>query len=207
MFDDSGFLIGELFLLELQARDTLFVLGFELFARSKLSRSLRQCGAVDGAPHAHIWHFVRGGRAAEHARDAVVVIDSDGVKLVIVAAHTAERHAHESLADFDHLGIDVIGLHLRLVRVHDLDVAHHEEARGDDFLGVIFGGLCGHQISRDLLTHELIEGLICVESVDEVIAIAPRMLGKHGVRSAHHVGITGEIEPMPRPTFAVGFGV
>ena len=55
-----------------------------------------------------------------------------------MAAHAAERHAHESLADFDHLGIDVIGLHLRLVWVHDLDVAHHEESGGGDVLGAIF---------------------------------------------------------------------
>ena len=55
-----------------------------------------------------------------------------------MAAHAAQRHAHESLADFDHLGIDVIRLHFCLVRVHDLDVAHHEEAGGGDVLGAIF---------------------------------------------------------------------
>ena len=124
---------------------------------------------------------------------------------MIVATHAAERHAHESLADFDHLGIDVIGLHLRLVRVHDLDVADHQEAGGGDVLGAIFGGLCGHQISRDLLAHELIKRFVRVEGVDEVIAIAPCVLGEHSVRRADHVGITGEIEPMPRPAFAVGF--
>ena len=124
-----------------------------------------------------------------------------------MAAHTAERHAHESLADFDHLGIDVIGLHLRLVRVHDLDVADHEETGCGDLCGTILGGLRRHQVTRDLLAHELIKGFVRVESVDEVIPITPCVLCEHAVRRSDHVCIASEIEPMPRPAFAVGFGV
>ena len=124
-----------------------------------------------------------------------------------MTADAAEGEAHEGLADLDHLRVDVIGLHLRLVRVHDLDVAHHEEAGGGDLGGVVFGGLRWHQIARDLLADELVKRFVGVEGVDQVIAIPPRMLGIDAVRGAHHVRVAGEIEPVPRPALAVGFGV
>jgi hypothetical protein len=61
----------------------------------------------------------------------------------------------------------------------------------------------GQQVAGNLFPHEAVERLVVVIRLDQVIAVAPSMLGEDVVRRSHHVGIAGQIEPMPGPTFAV----
>ena len=205
MFCQGGFLIGELLFFGLETCDALLVFGFELLPRGELRGCLRQDGAVERAPHAHVGHLARRGRTVQHPSDPVVILDADGIEFMIVATHAAERHAHEGLSDPVDLGIDVVGLHPRLVGIHDFDVTHHEETGGDDVLGAVFGGFRRHQIPRDLLANELVERFVRVEGIDEVVAVAPGVLGENVVGGPDHVGIAGEIEPVPRPAFPVAF--
>ena len=121
---------------------------------------------------------------------------------MIVAADAAERHAHERRANLADLRVDVVGLHPRLVGIHDLNVAEHEKAGGDDFLRAILLGVRRHEVAGDLLADELVEGLVRIERGDHVVAITPRVLGEGVVRGADHIGVAGEIEPVPGPAFA-----
>ncbi len=131
---------------------------------------------VHAAPHAVV-SLVGRIRAAEHTGDGVVVGLREGIKLVIVAAHAAERQAEKSGADFADLLINVI-LHLELVHRDDFDIAKNEKARGGDVCGS-FLQRCGRQeVSGNLFADEMIEGFVGVEGIDDVVAITPRMLGK-----------------------------
>ena len=57
---------------------------------------------------------------------------------MIVATYAAERHGLERHSDFGDLRVDVVGFHLRLVRLDDLDVADHQKAGCRDVLGPFF---------------------------------------------------------------------
>ena len=57
------------------------------------------------------------------------------------------------------------------------------------------------QITGELLDDKLVEGLIAIERVDDPIAVPPRV-GAHVVSLVtERVGVTGEVQPMPAPTF------
>ena len=110
-----------------------------------------------------------------------------------MAAGATHRHAEESPADLDELGIDVIGLHLGFVGIHDLEVADHQEARGDELGGTLLRRGGWHQVAGKLLLDEEVERLVLIEGLDEVIAIAPGVFGEDFVGSPDHVGVAREV--------------
>ena len=180
------------------------VFGFGFLALGELGRRFRERHAADGAPDAEAHHLAGRGRTAQHTGHAVVVLEAYRVELVVMAAGATHRHAEESPADLDELGIDVIGLHLGLVGIHDLEVADHQEARGDELGGTLLRRGGRHQVAGKLLLDEEVERLVLIEGLDEVIAIAPGVFGEDFVGSPDHVGVAREVEPVAGPAFAVG---
>ena len=121
---------------------------------------------------------------------------------MVVTSHAAKRHAEECRADLNDLRVNMIGFHLRLVGFDNLDIAHHEESGCRDVLGSFLRRGGREEVAGDLLAHKAIKRFILVERLDQVIAISPGVLGEDRVRRPHHVGIAGEVEPVPRPAFA-----
>ena len=168
------------------------------FAGGSLGGRFGEIGLVDAAPHAVVG-FVGAAGAAEHARERVVVGLRDGIELVIVATHAAERHAEESSADFADLLIDEVMLHLQFINGDDFDVTEHEKARRGDAVR-----RRRDEIAGDLFADELIEGFVVVEGADDVVAITPCMLGEDIVRRADLVRVAGEVEPVAGPALSEG---
>ena len=194
---------GQLRLFRFEGDDPGGMIGFGLLALRELGRCFRQGDAADGAPDADAFQFHGRGGATQHAGHAVVVFDADGIELVVMAAGATHRHAEEGPADLDELGVDMVRLHLGFVRVDDLDVADHQEARGDELLGALFHGSGRQEVAGELFLDEQVERFVLVEGLDEVVAVTPGMLGEDVVRGADHVGIPREIEPVAGPAFAV----
>ena len=201
---DGFILFGQFGLLRFECHDLSGVFGFGFLALGQLGRCFRERDAADRAPDPDPFQLHGRGRTAQHAGHAVVVVDPDGIELVVVATGAAHRHAEESPADFDELGVDVVRLHLRLVGIDDFDVADHQETRGDELGGALFRGGGRHQVAGELFLDEMVKRFVLVEGLDEVIAIAPSVFGKDFIRGADHVGIAGEIEPVAGPALAVG---
>src|SRR5262245_15777225 len=59
------------------------------------------------------------------------------------------------------------------------------------------------QIAGDLFNGELIEGQIAVERLDHPVAVTPRVRPHPVLFEAVAVGVTRQIEPVPRPLLAV----
>ena len=97
---------------------------------------LRQRHALNIAPDA-MAGFEGGLRAAEHARQRVVVLLADGVELVIMAAHAAQCHAKEGSAHLAHLTVHEVVLHLQLVDGVDVHIAQHDETGRDEVFSAL----------------------------------------------------------------------
>jgi hypothetical protein len=130
---------------------------------------------------------------------AVIILVQDGIELVVMAAGAAIGHADEGCAygvgDFvevflaakeEGLGVALIG-----------EVA--EEAGGDYGFGIVGPEL----VAGDLFMDELVVGLVGVERLDDVVAVAPGVgTGFVGLETVA-VGVAGEIEPVASPPPAV----
>ena len=73
------------------------------------------------------------------------------------------------------------------------------EAGGDARLGAFGPEL----VTGDLFLHEAVIGLVGVESVDHVVAVAPGVRARLVGFEALALGIARQVEPVPRPPFAV----
>ena len=121
------------------------------------------------------------------------------IELVGVAAGAAVSHGQESGAD----GIGDV--------VQDLLAALHQvagvafirivpvESRGDAGLGIVRPQF----IAGDLLLDEAVIGLVLVERLDDVIAVAPGIRPRLVALESFAFGVAGEIQPVPRPAFAI----
>ena len=65
------------------------------------------------------------------------------------------------------------------------------------------GRTVGQLITRKLLPHEPVIGLIFIEGVDDLVAVSPRVGIVIVMDVAPTVGIAGHVEPMPRPALSV----
>ena len=147
--------------------------------------------------------FERRLRTAEHASERVVVLLADGVELVIVAAHAAQRHAEEGGAHLAHLAVHEVMLHLQLVDGVDVHITQHDETGRNEILTALLRRGGRQQITRELLANEAIVGFVMVKGIHEVVAIPPRVFRKNFTFCADLLGITHEVQPVPRPTLAV----
>ena len=149
----------------------------------------------------HIDHLGGG----EEGLEPVVVGRRDRVELVVVAAGAADGQAEEDRADGPgDLGQLRLPLHRRVeVAGDNLARTAAAEAGGDQGLGIAGAQL----VPGELEGEELVVGQVVVEGLDHPIAIAPGV-GPFGVEfEAVGVGVVGQIEPVLRPSLAVGGAV
>ena len=140
-----------------------------------------------------LWFDDRG----EDAVEGVVVGGRDRVELMVVATRAGDGQAKEALRR----GVDALidGVVVVLETLADGDEAEGGEAR------VVLGQV-GQSVGGELFDDELVVGLVGVEGVDDVIAIGPGGLeGLDGAVTlqALGVGVTGGVEPVTGPAFAV----
>ena len=146
-------------------------------------------------------HEVVGLDLGEVRLQAVVVGLAEGVELVIVAARAADRDAEECGADdVGHLGEhfvvragDVLVAGVLAQRAEAVEAAGHEE-------GLV---LRIHLVAGELLFDEFVVGLVAVETLHDVIAIAPGVGAVHVVLVAIALGEADDVEPVAAPLFAV----
>ena len=73
------------------------------------------------------------------------------------------------------------------------------ESGGD----LLLDGRIGQQVAGNLLDGELVERHIAVEGVDHPVAIAPGVRPGQVFFVAVAIGVTRQIQPLPRPFFAI----
>ncbi len=73
------------------------------------------------------------------------------------------------------------------------------EAGGDARLGIVGP----HLVAGDLLLHEAVVGLVVVEGVDHVVAIAPGIGTRSSALKPSLSAIARQVEPVPPPALAV----
>ena len=142
---------------------------------------------------------VVGRGVGEEGLEAVIVGLEDGVEFVIVAACASVRQAHEDGAGgvghvvenllaalLEHAGVALVGI----VAV---------EAGGDAGLGTLGPQL----VAGDLLFDEAVVGLVGVERLNYVVAVAPGVGARFVGLEAFAFGVAGEVEPVAAPTLAV----
>ena len=147
---------------------------------------------------------VKGAATGEDASEGIVVLDSDGIELVIVTAGTAYGQSEYGTGG----GIDLFVDHLHLedllvALVENFRTESEEAGGGETFLACgIRGAGFVEEIAGQLLADELVVGLVLVEGGDHVVAVAPGMgigeIALHSVRFAE----AGHVEPVPPPAFS-----
>ena len=140
--------------------------------------------------------------ALEDAVERVVIVHRDRVELVRVTPRTAERQAENGLAQ----RVDGVlnGEVMIVLRVEPKAPRNREVTGGRHPLSVTRARSSAREnVARDLLTKKFVVGLVGVERVDDVIAIAPGV--RHGIVGglARRVRVTHEVEPVPSPALAV----
>jgi hypothetical protein len=150
-------------------------------ARGKFRERLRQRDEGHRTPHAAL-DLAGRFRTREDPRQSVVILERDRIELMIVAAGAMQRHPQKRFAHLLNLVIDKVHPHGQLVGLDDIDVAQHQEARRRKLILPLFDAAGREQIASQLLTDKLVKRLIGVERTDHVVAITPRMFGRHVVR-------------------------
>ena len=154
-------------------------------------------------PGSHYVVVLHGLRAEEDPGQGVIIGRGNGVELVIVASGTADRQAHERARRRVDLLVDDIHLHLDRVVFGQHLGAEREEAGGGpvfELRGVVGSG---KKISGQLFLHELIVRLVLIERANHVIAIPPCVPVHQVLVEPVRIGITGYIEPVPRPSLSI----
>ena len=133
----------------------------------------------------------------EDAVQRVVVGGRDRVELMVVATGAGDGQAQETLRG----GVDALvdGVIVVLEALADGDETERGEAR------VVLREV-GEAVGGELLDDELVVRLVGIESIDDVIAVGPGGLeGLDGAVALQslRVGVTGGVEPVAAPAFAV----
>ena len=122
---------------------------------------------------------------------------------MVVAAGAADRQGEKGAAHGVDLLVDDVDQHLVDVLLGEHLGAEHEETRGGDLLEALRVGLRRHQVAGDLLPDEAVEGLVAVQGVDDVVAVAEGVGEGDVLVEAVRVGVAGDVEPVAAPAFAV----
>ena len=144
--------------------------------------------------------FVAIGALVEERVGLEVFRDGDRVVLMGVALRAGHGGAHEyRIGRVD--PVDDGGVAELFVAGAAFVLGHRVAMKGGRN-DLVFGGV-GEQVAGELLHRELVEGLVLIERLDHPVAVGPDdATGVAGVAGA--VGITGEVEPLAGPVFAVG---
>ncbi len=155
--------------------------------------------------------FVGGGDldvfafgAGEDRLEGVEIALQDGIELVVVAAGAIDGHAEEGLTDAGgDFGEDF------LAALFGIDVAGDEvlgagaQVAGGDERFVVAGG---DFVAGDLFADEAVVGLVRLEGMDDVVAVAPGVGALEIQFEAVGIGVANDVEPFGGPAFAVGRG-
>ena len=115
------------------------------------------------------------------------------------AAHTQGQH--RARRDIDHLVGDV---HIELLWVGLVEIvgSQRKEPGRDLLLDALLVAVVRKQIPSDLFLHEAVKGLVAVEGLDDVVAIAPRHRERQVTRATDRVGVPHHVQPVPPPALA-----
>ena len=141
-------------------------------------------------------------RATKNPCEGVVVRGRNRVKFVIMAPCAGERETHDRAAGDVDLFVDLVGLvdfDIAFVEVHR---AEGEEPGGDHLAVGLCSGFRRQQVAGELFGEEAVVAHVGVESVDDVVAVAPGKWERPVARAAHRFRVAGEIEPVASPAFA-----
>ena len=138
----------------------------------------------------------------EEAAEGVVVALQDRIELMVVAAGALHAGAEEDVAGgVGDVVQDVLPLPARVAVVVFVDPVA-EVAEGRERVGV-----AGEEfVAGELLLHEAVVGLVLVEGLDDVIAVAPGGRAEVVDAVAVAVGVAHEVEPRARHPLTVGRG-
>ena len=178
----------------------VFVSPVRLFRNQRLEMHLR---------YGHRWIQAREVLEAREDRShGVVVFGRDRIEFVIVAASAAHREPHEDLRRRVDLFINHVVLHLDLVLLNQRLCPHCQETGCNDAPAVDpIRPLGRQQITGELLDDKLIERRVPVQSLDDVVAVAPGVRHLDVIVQTGRVRVAGDIEPVATPLFAVPRGV
>jgi hypothetical protein len=160
-----------------------------------------------GEPRAMLLHVVRrrehdvivGARVREERLQPVVVLLQNRIELVVVAARAAVGHPEEHGANrVGHIVEDLLSPLQQVPRVALVGIVAVERG-GDTRVGIARPQL----VAGELFADESIVGLVGVERVDHVVAVAPG-IGPRFIRlEAFALGVPCQIEPVAAPALAV----
>ncbi len=148
--------------------------------------------------------------ACEHSLECVVILLSDGIELVVVAAGAVRRDAGERRHHVRHdvVAVDVTanlaieGVLADVAQGTFIPGTRRQKTEGRD----AFGFVREEGVGGDLFLDEAVVGPVLVERVDDVFAVAPG--GFSGTILVVSVGFgeMNDVEPVPGPAFAVTGG-
>ena len=130
----------------------------------------------------------------------VIVLGCDGIEFVIMTTSAADAEAKEGLADVHDDLINRILPCEALGCIIFTDLAGQQNGRCDEEAG---GGILTHRIANELLFDEAIIRCVVIESMDDVVAIRPRIGPLRVHFKTVRVGVAHHIQPVLRPPLAV----
>ena len=144
--------------------------------------------------------------AVQDPVQGVVVLDGNGIQLVVVAAGAGHGEPLEGPGE----GVDLVVHHVGadLAELDAVVVPHlpHEQKGGTggrlvDAQRDVDPGIL-QQVAGDVLPHEMIVGNVLVEGADQVVPVAPGSLDDVVPLVAVGLGETDHVHPVPGPVFA-----
>src|SRR5215471_5843402 len=130
----------------------------------------------------------------------VIVALRNRIELMVVAAGALQRETQDAASDrADHV-VQVVEAILRVVILAEADLCVlAEKARRNQTVRRHVSDL----VARDLLAKEYVVRLVVIKCADHIIAIPPRIGTIEVVLEAVGIRITGDVEPVAPPPFAI----
>ena len=117
-----------------------------------------------------------------------------------MAASAAHGDAQDRPPERVELVVDDVHLQLQLVLVHQRPRPDRQEAGRHDLLSALGIAVEFQDVARHLFANETVVGLVAVERVDHVVAVAPGIGRRNSAAKPQRVGITCQVEPVPTPS-------
>src|SRR5207245_2690767 len=115
------------------------------------------------------------------------------------AAGAADGEAEEALAERVELLVDHVHPERDLVLLLVICGPEDEEAGSRELATALLGSAVWEKITGDLLLRETVERQVGIEGLDDVVAVAPRVLEKQRAPAAARLGEARDVEPMAAP--------